>query len=76
MDFDDGDKQKGISVRDPLLELGMPPLRKPQAVQVGQLCHAPFQGSDMVWPGKISKVNKNGTVDVEFDDGDKEKGIR
>ena len=45
-------------------------------VKNGMRCFAPFQNSkDMVFPGTVSKVNK-GTIDVVFDDGDTEKGIR
>ena len=36
---------------------------------------APRRDAHRYYPGKIAKVNGNGTCDVDYDDGEKEKGV-
>mmetsp|Transcript_29248 Transcript_29248/g.58410 ORF Transcript_29248/g.58410 Transcript_29248/m.58410 type:complete len:458 (-) Transcript_29248:95-1468(-) len=43
--------------------------------KVGQKCTAQFKGRGKFYPGEIAKVNSDGTVNVNFDDGDKERSI-
>ena len=42
---------------------------------VGLECLAQFKGRGKFYPGKIASINSDGTVDVDFDDGDKEKNV-
>ena len=42
---------------------------------VGQRCTAQFKGKGKYYPAKISKVNNDGTVNVDFDDGDKDRYV-
>lgn len=42
----------------------------------GVVIEAQFQGVEGIWyPGKITRVNDDGTFDVVYDDGDKEYGV-
>lgn len=45
-------------------------------MKAGQRCTASFQGSKEKYPGVITKVNKDGTVFVEFEDGDKDNAVK
>ena len=44
--------------------------------EVGQKCTAQFKGRGKFYPGKVAKVNSDGTIDVDFDDGDKDKDLK
>jgi hypothetical protein len=51
--------------------------RYEQALTLGAIVEAMFQGHGNDWyPGKISRINSDGTYDVEFFDGDKEYAIK
>ena len=43
--------------------------------RVGDKCEAQFKGKGKFYPGKISKVNSDGTVNVDFNDGDKDRYV-
>ena len=51
--------------------------RSPRAGEprVGDSCTAQFKGKGKFYPGKIAKVNSDGTVNVDFDDGDKDRYV-
>ena len=50
--------------------------RYEQTLALGVVVEAKFQGEGRNWyPGKITRVNKDGTFDVEFFDGDKEYSV-
>jgi len=42
----------------------------------GQRVKARYKGKGRLYPGKISQVHGDGTYDVDFDDGDKDKGVQ
>ena len=43
--------------------------------RVGDKVEAQFKGKGKFYPGKISKVNGDGTINVDFDDGDKDRYV-
>jgi hypothetical protein len=50
--------------------------RYEQTLALGVVVEAKFQGGGNNWyPGKIARVNKDGTFDVEFFDGDKQYSV-
>ena len=42
---------------------------------VGDKCTAQFRGRGRFYPGSISRTNDDGTVNIEFDDGDEEDSV-
>ncbi|GMH87268.1 hypothetical protein TL16_g10802 [Triparma laevis f. inornata] len=55
---------------DPFQKMG-----KSSGPKVGQKCTAQFKGKGKFYPGKIAKVNSDGTVNVDLDDGDKDRYV-
>ncbi|GMH61970.1 hypothetical protein TL16_g03380, partial [Triparma laevis f. inornata] len=51
------------------------PSRSSRGPKVGQKCTAQFKGKGKFYPGKIAKVNSDGTVNVDFNDGDKDRYV-
>jgi hypothetical protein len=50
--------------------------RSSHVLEVGAVIQALFQGKGDTWyRGRISKVNKDGTFDVVYSDGDKEYSV-
>jgi hypothetical protein len=49
--------------------------RDPSALKVGDKVEARFRGGRKFFAGTISAVNRDGTYDVRYDDGDKEASI-
>merc|ERR1711881_36758 len=43
---------------------------------VGTKVECNYAGKGRYFPGKISNVNSNGTLDIAYDDGDKERGVQ
>ena len=43
---------------------------------VGTVVEARYRGKSKYYPGKIRRVNDNGTFDVDYADGDKETSVR
>ena len=54
--------------------LGQPITEPSMRPQMGMQIMADFQGTGAYYKGVISKVNKNGTYDIAYDDGDCESG--
>jgi hypothetical protein len=46
--------------------------RNPSALTVGDKVEAQFKGGKKWFPAKITAVNRDGTYDVRYDDGDSE----
>ena len=44
-------------------------------MEKGEKVEANYGGEGEYYPGKISRVNANGSVDIAYDDGDAEKGV-
>ena len=42
---------------------------------VGDVVEANYGGKGKWYPGKIASANSNGTFDIEYDDGDSERGV-
>ncbi|GMI22795.1 hypothetical protein TeGR_g14200, partial [Tetraparma gracilis] len=75
--YDDGEKEMGIEKEMIKLVGGSSPKKSPRGSKpkVGQKCTAQFKGKGRFYPGKVAKVNSDGTINVEFDDGDKDKFV-
>ena len=49
--------------------------RRP-VIEEGMRVKAQFRGKGKFYPGRIRRANRDGTYDVDFDDGDKDTGLR
>ena len=45
-------------------------------VKVGEKVEARYRGRSRYYPGKIRSINSDGTYDIDYDDGDKEKKVK
>ena len=45
------------------------------SLQVGLEVEARFKGASSFYPGRIETLNTDGTVDIAYDDGDRESGV-
>ena len=72
--YDDGEREVGVA-RDLIFPLETKSPSKASKPRVGQKCTAQFKGKGRFYGGTISKINSDGTVNVDFDDGDKDKFI-
>ena len=83
INYDDGEKELGVKPelvrviedRSRSSRKSKSPSRSSRGPKVGQKCTAQFKGKGKFYPGKISKVNSDGTVNVDFNDGDKNRYV-
>ena len=47
-----------------------------QKLEVDMKVEARYRGKSKYYPGVISRVRLNGTVDINYDDGEKELGVK
>ena len=47
-----------------------------QSIRQGQKVEARYGGKAKYYHGVVTKVNRNGTFDIRYDDGDRESGVR
>lgn len=84
--YDDGDSERGVR-RHLIRPLGGGLKHKPARdrddtgdegsdLQRGDKCEARYGGKSKWYPGKISRVNSDGTFDITYDDGDSERRVR
>ncbi|OQR88598.1 hypothetical protein ACHHYP_06727, partial [Achlya hypogyna] len=74
IDYDDGEKEKKVHkdlVR--VVKMGSP--KKNTALKVGTKVEARYKGKSKYYPGKIAKAHSDGSYDIDYDDGEKEKRI-
>jgi len=71
IDYSDGDKEPAVK----RLRIRRPGQDTPAMFVQGTRCEARHGGGMAAFDGVISKVNSDGTYDVDYDDGDKEQGV-
>ncbi|CAM9381976.1 unnamed protein product, partial [Hapterophycus canaliculatus] len=81
VDYDDGEKEIGIAAEHVrTLDSAKSPDKeraraKPAELMEGDRVEADFRGRGRYYPGRISRAHRDGTYDVAYDDGEKERGI-
>lgn len=76
INYDDGDKESGVKESNIKLQAAAAPAPAAAAgFKVGDKVDAHWKGGQVWWKGTISKVNADGTYNINFDDGDKESNI-
>lgn len=51
------------------------PLAASGEISVGSKIEARYRGRDKYFPGRVRRVNANGTFDIDYDDGEKEINV-
>ncbi|GMI52947.1 hypothetical protein TeGR_g11187, partial [Tetraparma gracilis] len=79
INYDDGEKELGVK-RDLIRPLesssrSRSPKKSSKEPKVGDKCEAQFKGKGKFYKGKVAKVNSDGTINVDFDDGDKDRYV-
>eukprot|EP00953_Heterococcus_sp_UTEX-ZZ885_P010886 6325-Heterococcus_DN1.PRE.2 len=88
IDYDDGEKELSVDAELIKLVSGTSSSSKPASslhtdrpksrdanLRVGSKILARYRGRDKYYPGIISHVNRDGTYDVDYDDGEKELSV-
>jgi len=77
IDNDDGEKEK--SVEESMVRLiGAPAVKTDQSstpLDEGAKVEGNYRGKGKWYPGRISRVNGDGTVDIDYDDGERETRV-
>ena len=77
IDYDDGEKE--TRVREELirsLERPSSPSRPTAKLSEGDKVEANYRGRGKYYPGKIKYDNRDGTYDIDYDDGEKERSVK
>ncbi|CAN0116800.1 unnamed protein product, partial [Hapterophycus canaliculatus] len=76
IDYDDGEKERSV---DPLLVkiLGADKAERGGGARLeeGMKVEAKYKGRSRYYPGRISRVHRDGTCDIDYDDGEKERSV-
>ena len=83
IDYDDGEKERGIA-EEHVRPLGDSRVsahdrdgtRNNSTIIEGDKVEANYRGSGRYYKGVINRTNRDGTFDVDYDDGEKEKNVR
>ena len=76
IDYDDGEKEIGVDRDNVRLAGGSSPSRSSSdRIEEGSKVEANYRGRGRYYPGRVSRVRLNGTMDIDYDDGEKEIGV-
>ena len=75
IDYDDGEKETGVS-SDLIKGVGKKSRGRGDAFEEGDRVEAQYKGRSKFYPGRISRVRGDGSYDIDYDDGEKESGVR
>ncbi|CAM9753461.1 unnamed protein product, partial [Laminaria digitata] len=82
IDYDDGEKERGIA-EEHVRSLGSKSSAHERegtsnnaTIMDGDKVEANYRGRGRYYKGVVNRVHRDGTVDIDYDDGEKEKGVR
>ena len=77
IDYDDGEKEIGVDKDNVRLAGGSssPSRSSSDRIEEGSKVEANYRGRGRYYPGRVSRVRLNGTMDIDYDDGEKEIGV-
>ena len=77
IDYDDGEKEIGVDRDNVRLAGGSssPSRSSSDRIEEGSKVEANYRGRGRYYPGRVSRVRLNGTMDIDYDDGEKEIGV-
>jgi hypothetical protein len=70
--YEDGDMEKAV----PRHRVKLPEELQPATLSLGDAVDSRHGGGDLYYPAKVEQVNPDGTYDLHYEDGDKEKNVR
>ena len=74
IDYDDGEKE--TRVLEEYIKAGGGGGGDGEGLRVGDKVEARYRGRSKYYPGKIARVHSDGTFDVNYDDGESERGVQ
>jgi hypothetical protein len=80
IDYDDGEKETRVEESMVRLNGGASgkersSARSSPSFEEGAKVEGNYRGKGKWYPGRISRVNRDGTVDIDYDDGEREKSL-
>ncbi|CAN0200822.1 unnamed protein product, partial [Discosporangium mesarthrocarpum] len=87
IDYDDGEKERMVEpgLIKPLTSSSRSPTRERQGndiptssngqLEEGMRVEARYKGRSHYYPGRIARIHRNGTCDIDYDDGEKERMV-
>ncbi|KAF0719010.1 hypothetical protein As57867_001329, partial [Aphanomyces stellatus] len=86
IDYDDGEKEKEVQAKFIRSKQSSSPKKKSggdsdddkkssKKFKEGEKVEANYKGKEKLYPGVISRCRLNGTYDIDYDDGEKEKEV-
>ena len=73
IDYDDGERERGVRaelIRSLGERVGTTRLSE------GNRVEARYRGRSRYYPGRIQSANRDGTYDIDYDDGERDRGVR
>ena len=74
IDYDDGEKE--TRVLEEYIKAAGGGGGDGEGLRVGDKVEARYRGRSKYYPGKIARVHSDGTFDVNYDDGESERGVQ
>ena len=75
IDYDDGEKETRV-LEEYVKSAGGGGDDGGGGMRVGESIEARYRGRSKYYPGKIGRVHSDGTFDIDYDDGEKERGVQ
>ncbi|KAG1696420.1 hypothetical protein DVH05_018552 [Phytophthora capsici] len=75
VEYSDGDIEKKMAPADVEADKS-PATTKKSSFRLDQSVKARYKGGKKLFPGKIKRVNSDGTYDIRYEDGDEEKRVK
>ncbi|KAL3661533.1 hypothetical protein V7S43_013293 [Phytophthora oleae] len=79
VEYSDGDIEKKMAPADVEADVKLdksPSITKKSGFRLDQSVNARYTGGKKLFPGKIKRVNSDGTYDIRYEDGDEEKRVK
>ena len=72
IDYDDGESERMV---EPSMIKPLPSKRSEGHLEEGMKVEARYKGRSRYFPGRITRVYRDGTCDIAYDDGERERGV-
>eukprot|EP00903_Cladosiphon_okamuranus_P006154 g6055.t1 len=72
IDYDDGERERMV---EPSLVKALKSEKTERRLEEGMKVEARYKGRSRYYPGRISRVHRDGTCDIDYDDGERERGV-
>eukprot|EP00903_Cladosiphon_okamuranus_P006300 g6178.t1 len=72
IDYDDGERERMV---DASLVKSLEREKRIGRIEEGMKVEARYKGRSRYYPGRIARVHRDGTCDIDYDDGEKERGV-